>query len=361
MHPTTVKLATPAPKLTTSRHLGNILRWSASDPLNTRYRTQLYRFLTDQIPLINAAIWTWVRLSAAPGSWKIPNAGAAIESKALARLETLNSRLFGSPHTRPVSIDAMLPDLFATLFRDGLFGGILTVAPDASSVDRFIPIDPADIIREDVNGKPALFLERDTTRIPLDRPDFYYIPFAASISEPFGRSILQAIPFVAYIEQQLVDDMRRSSHNAGFHRLHVKITPPERISGESDQAYTERINEYFDATVEMIRSLRYRRQPGHLEQCRNRLHRPRPFARRRQQLVHVPPRYDRGYLRRRQSRSVPARLLVRRHHHLVIIQIRRRHAPGPFASSRGFPLPRMDRQRRSRSRRSRHSLPLRFR
>ena len=69
-----------------------------------------------------------------------------------------------------------------------------------------------------------------------------------------GRSILHAVPFVAYIEQQLVDDMRRSSHNSGFHRLHVKITPPERQSGESDRNYVDRINKYFDDTVGMIRS-----------------------------------------------------------------------------------------------------------
>ena len=251
-------MANHTPHLTTAKHLGHILKWSAVDPQNSRYRTQLYRFLTDQIPLINAAIWTWVRLSSAPGAWRIvdpihPDKTSTNEQRALARLEQLTTHFFGSPHTRAVTLDAMLPDLFATLFRDGLFAGVLTVTPDASSVDRFIPIDPADIIRDTVDNKPALFLERDTSRIPLDRPDFYYIPFGASIADPFGRSILQAIPFVAYIEQQLVDDMRRSSHNAGFHRLHVKITPPERSAGESDQAYTTRINEYFDATVEMIR------------------------------------------------------------------------------------------------------------
>jgi hypothetical protein len=90
--------------------------------------------------------------------------------------------------------------------------------------------------------------------LDLDRPDFYYVPLNGDISKPLGRSILQAVPFVAFIEQQLVDDMRRSSHNSGYHRLHVKVTPPERISGESDQAYVDRVNSYFDSTVSMIKS-----------------------------------------------------------------------------------------------------------
>jgi hypothetical protein len=81
------------------------------------------------------------------------------------------------------------------------------------------------------------------------------VPFNGGIAQPFGRSILQAVPFVSYVEQQLVDDMRRSSHNSGFHRLHVRITPPERMGGESDAAYTDRINGYFDATVRMIKTL----------------------------------------------------------------------------------------------------------
>jgi len=52
----------------------------------------------------------------------------------------------------------------------------------------------------------------------------------------------------------MVDDMRRSSHNSGFHRLHIKINPPERMGGESDEAYSDRVNGYFDDTVSMIRS-----------------------------------------------------------------------------------------------------------
>ena len=105
------------------------------------------------------------------------------------------------------------------------------------------------------------YLEFDKTRINLDRPDFYLISHSPDNNSPLGKSILRAISFVSYIEQQLVDDMRRTSHNSGYHRLHVKITPPERLSGESDQAFVERINSYFDATVEMIKSCKIEENP----------------------------------------------------------------------------------------------------
>ncbi|MCK4462328.1 MAG: hypothetical protein KAW46_11025, partial [candidate division Zixibacteria bacterium] len=90
--------------------------------------------------------------------------------------------------------------------------------------------------------------------IDLSRPDFRHLSLSAGVESPLGQSVLQAVPFVSYIEQQLIDDMRRTSHNAGFHRLHVRISPPERMGGESDSAYTDRINGYFDSTVSMIRS-----------------------------------------------------------------------------------------------------------
>ena len=232
----------------TSKKIGSMLDLSHSDISNNRYKYQLYRFLTDSIPVVNSCIMTWVRLSSAPGKFVVSEDSNEI-IKAEKCLIDLNSRIFTERGGRTVSIVSFLSEMFTLLYRDGLFGGFLTVTPDGKGVDKFIPIDSADIISE--NDK--LSLELDNNKIDLNRDDFYYIPFNGDLVKPMGRSILQTVPFVAFIEQQLVDDMRRSSHNSGFHRLHVKVTPPERIGGESDKAYIDRINKYFDATVDMIK------------------------------------------------------------------------------------------------------------
>ena len=147
----------------------------------------------------------------------------------------------------------MLPELFTSLYRDGIIGGFLTVLPDGSGVDRFLPIDAVHLRGEQTESGPRLVFDNGERTVPLDRTDFYYLALTNSISEPFGRSILHAVPFIAYIEQQLIQDLQRAQHNAGYSRLHVKITPPERMAGESDNGYTDRINRYFDATVSMIR------------------------------------------------------------------------------------------------------------
>lgn len=235
--------------------INSILTWSANDYYTGRYKTRLYRFLTDNIPVINASVSTWVRLSAAPGSFRIEEStGDHALSEAKMRLDHLAQRFYLSPSGQEGSLVTFLTELFNNLYRDGLFGGFLTVTGDGSAVDKFIPIDGSDIVREKAGANPRLVLQSGEKKIDLDRPDFYYLPFNSDIDHPLGRSILQAVPFVAYIERQLTDDMRRASHNSGFHRLHVKVTPPERSGGESDQAYMDRINSYFDSTVGMIKS-----------------------------------------------------------------------------------------------------------
>ncbi len=240
----------------TADRIHSMLKLSCSDIQSGRYRTLLYRFLTDNIPVISACVWTWVRLAAAPGGFKVmDSADKKLEEKAAYRLDQLVQRMSVNATGNPVGLVTFMADLFNSLFRDGVFGGFLTVRKDGSGIDRFIPIDASKLMWEDSEKKPRLVLDHEEDSLPLNRPDFYYIPLNGGVSEPLGRSILQAIPFVSYIEQQLVDDMRRSSHNSGFHRLHVKITPPERMAGEADSAYIDRINGYFDSTVSMIKSL----------------------------------------------------------------------------------------------------------
>lgn len=229
-------------------------QWSARDLASGRFKTGLYRFLSDSVPAIHSCIWTWAHLAAAPGKFKVLSKDPKAEERAGERLKLLADRLISAPSGRRAGVTAMISELFTVLFRDGIYGGFVVLTSDGTAVDQFIPVDPADLRLESSTGRPGLFLEIEGTELDLQRPEFFYLPFNGAVDRPFGSSILQAVPFVAYIEQQLLDDMRRTSHNSGFHRLHVKITPPERMSGESDNAYTCRVNAYFDTTVDMIKS-----------------------------------------------------------------------------------------------------------
>jgi len=231
----------------------------SSDDLNTgRFKIGLYRFLRDNIPLLNACIWTWSRLSSAPGRYQIEgtDSSAAID-RAAGCLDDMLMRLYPYKYHRQAGTDSFLPLLFNTLYTDGAFAGLLILNPDGSGVDRFRPIDTAAVKSSTgLHQNDRLIIQTATGDHEIDSPDFYYLGLNATVHSGLGQSILAAVPFVAYIEQQLVDDMRKTARNAGYHRLHVHITPPEKLSGESDDKYTERANEYFDETVSMINSCR---------------------------------------------------------------------------------------------------------
>jgi len=234
-----------------SKKLINSIHSDNSMYYNT-YKYNLYRFLSDNIPAVSAALTTWVRLSAAPGKLIVDSLeNTKTRIAAQEKLDSLVNNLFMLPTGNRVGMSFFLSDLFRSLYRDGLYAGFLAVEPDGSSVDRFISIDVSKIIKDEYG---EIYLDLDNQKISLNRPDFYCLSLNADSNHPLGCSILQPIPFVSYIEQQLVEDMRRSNHNSGYHRLHVKITPPERLSGESDKIYIDRINSYFDSTVSMIKS-----------------------------------------------------------------------------------------------------------
>ncbi len=236
-----------------SDRLESLIKMSQSDLAFGRHRLLLYRFLTENIPAISACIWTWSRLSAAPGEFRLKDKSDSKASEgALKRLRDLSKNGYANIFGNRLGLSSLRNDLFRSLYCDGRFSGFVIVKPDHSGVDRFMPVDSINLEADQHENDIKLFLNLDDNRIDLNRPDFYHCPLGSGVNDMLGTSILRAIPFIAYIEQQLVDDMRRSSHNSGYHRLHVKVTPPERMSGESDNAYTDRINSYFDSTVRMV-------------------------------------------------------------------------------------------------------------
>jgi hypothetical protein len=58
--------------------------------------------------------------------------------------------------------------------------------------------------------------------------------------------MLRSIPFVVKVQQRLMEDMAKATHNAGWTKLHVKYSPEERQRGESMDAYSRRIDGSFD-------------------------------------------------------------------------------------------------------------------
>ncbi len=223
----------------------------------SRFRVRLYRFMAESIPLISSVIWTWGRLAAAPGEFTFFRNNNRVEnSQARAVLDELFGRINKINFGRTGYEADILPPFFKSLFLDGAILGRMKLYNDLSGIDNFRFFDLSQItMKISPNGDITAVVTNDDGETVYVGPELFHYALDANLANPYGRSILKAIPFVSFVEQQLVDDMRRSTHNAGYHRLHVRIKPPDRKEGEGDEAYVNRANSYFDSTVSMIKDI----------------------------------------------------------------------------------------------------------
>ncbi|MCP4705162.1 MAG: hypothetical protein GY865_11170 [candidate division Zixibacteria bacterium] len=238
------------------RKYSNQLIWQSHKYQTNKFKIDLFRFLRDNIPLLHSCIWTWSRLSSAPGQFEIIETNLDnIIKNAKQCLKSLCDSIYPYKYHRKAGMESFLPLLFNSLYTDGAFAGFLLVKPDSSGVERFLPVDPAYIaVVGNRPDKEKLVFQTEDGEKRIDSNDFYYLALDADINKGLGKSIMASVPFVAFVQQQLINDMQKTAHNAGYHRLHVKISPPEKLSGESDNAYVNRVNSYFDDTVSMIKN-----------------------------------------------------------------------------------------------------------
>jgi len=240
-----------------NRGTGHSIAFRSGEWRDSRFPVRLYRFMAESIPLINSVIWTWSRLAAAPGEFEFYDGEDRVESEqAREIMDRLFRRVnwFNLGHAG--SAEDLLQPFFQALFIDGAVSGILEVEKDLSGIAgfRFFDLSRGEV-RMAADGRISVVEYNEGGEKRFTGPDLYFYALNGDFALPLGKSILKSVPFVSYVEQQLVDDMRRAMHNAGYHRLHVRITPPEKREGEGDEAYARRANTYFDNTVSMIRDI----------------------------------------------------------------------------------------------------------
>jgi hypothetical protein len=206
-----------------------------------------YRYIRDHIPLVSASVWAWVRLCFT--AQKLVLTGSAREeNKARDVLDALGRRVYEGI-SRQDGVKSLLETFFLEIFTAGQFAGEVILLPDGSGIDYFHTLDP-NTIQWEKRGRWKPYIEQDGRRINLDHERFFYYGMGADTRNPRGVSPIASIPFVTEIEEKMLEDMALSSHNAGLPRLHVKVSPPEPMSGENQRQYGERMNQYFDDTVD---------------------------------------------------------------------------------------------------------------
>ena len=246
----------PVSKRTSYLDQGELLL-PQSSLYDNSFRIKLYRFLRDNIPVLNSAIWTWTRICASPSYFELKGSNdPKLLDNGSEVLKNLDRRIYQHSFQKFGGTDALLAQFFGSLFTDGAVCGEVVLTPSRDRLDKFYFIDPATVRFKLKNDSTwELYQEVDGIQVKLNPDSTFYLGLDQDPDDPRGKSILGSIPFVARVEQRLLEDMQKTMHNAGYYRLHVKIKPPERSSGESDEAYILRANNYFEDTVEMMKKL----------------------------------------------------------------------------------------------------------
>ncbi len=219
-------------------------------------RGDFYRYLRDHIPIVSSGIWTWTHLCATPQRREL--AGGREEVRRAERLlEALERRIYPRLDGDAHGLERLTEAFFLELFTLGRFAARAHLLPDRSGISHLEVLDPYRVRwRRQADGRARAFLEEEDGALePLGPEGFFHRTLISDLRAPHGIEPLASIPFVVEIEQKMLEDMARSSHNAGTPRLQIRIEPPPRRPGEDPETYNRRASRYFERTMGQFREL----------------------------------------------------------------------------------------------------------
>jgi len=213
---------------------------------------QVYRFLRDAIPDVSDGIWTWKRLCQTGYDVRFDGASSEV---ALARARRLIAALDGRVNSGDRGMDGLLDIFYTSLFTYGAAAVEIVLSKSRESIWDVVPVDVWTVRFKRESGVLQAYqvVNGETIKLPMER--FIYIGLDREGTNPYGRSMLRSIPFVVKIQQRLIEDMAKATHNAGWNKLHVQYAVEERGRGESVEAYQARMQANLTALRDKLSGL----------------------------------------------------------------------------------------------------------
>ena len=215
----------------------------------------LLRNLRDYIPDVSAGVWAWVRMCSTPMGREYSTGDESEIANAERILNELDARVFGGHREQEPGVEALLRALFMSVFTYGAFCGEVVLSQNRRRIEQFIVIDPATV---------RFHLDADTRRyrpyqvigsgekIALNPASFFYFGLDTDGLSPYGRSPLLALPLMVKLQQQMLRDMAKAQHNAGYPTFHFKVKPAPQERGESTSDYRDRLSEEMASLREEV-------------------------------------------------------------------------------------------------------------
>jgi len=223
--------------------------------IDPRILFPVLRRLRDYIPDVSAGVWAWVRLCTTALSYSFEDGSAASQQEAKTILRSLDRRIYGFQNEREKGVETLTQCFFLSVFTYGAFCGEVVLDDLHRKIERFIIIDPATI-RFKMNSITREYqpyqIQSDGGLVALNSASFFYFGLDTDGLSPYGRSPLLALPLVVKLQQQLINDMARAQHNAGYPTIHFKIAEPQRESRESASNYNMRLQQKIQSVNEEL-------------------------------------------------------------------------------------------------------------
>lgn len=216
------------------------------------FMLDVFRFFRDTVPDISDAVWTWKRLCQTGFDTQIVEPSS---EQARARAERLIGELNARVNSGDRGMDGLLDIFYSSLFTFGAAALEIVLSPSRESIHDVVPVDVWTVRFRRENGRLQAYQLQggEAVKLPMER--FIYFGMDRDGTNPYGRSMLRSIPFLVKIQQRLIEDMAKATHNAGWPKLHVSYKPDERQRGESPEAYKARIDGSFDELRDTLSGL----------------------------------------------------------------------------------------------------------
>jgi len=220
--------------------LGDFIRLPNETPF---FMLKVFRFLRDAVPDVSDGVWTWKRLCQTGFDVEIVDASSDVaRERALRLIRELNLRVNSGDR----GMDGLMDVFYTSLFTYGAAALEIVPTPSRESIFDVVPVDVWTIRFRRESGQLQAYQLHEGSEIALPMDRFIYVGMDKDGTNPYGRSMLRTIPFVVKIQQRLMEDMAKATHNMGWPKLHVKYTPEAKMRGETAAAYQSRIDGTFN-------------------------------------------------------------------------------------------------------------------
>jgi len=214
--------------------------------LASRFMQELFK-----IPIVAGSIWAWKWIVFTKGKVVLKDSTDRRQEEAMRIIDAFNERVFSLSFVHGSGISLLIEQFFQAIFSNGRFATNTILNNTGTQIDRIEFLDPFKIYFQKKGHRFTSYFEVSRNKaIELNPKSFFYYGLNMSFQNPYGWALIESTPTFLDMTREMVEDLRLTSHNAGLPRLHFKITQPPIMESETNEDYEDRINSYFNNTIQ---------------------------------------------------------------------------------------------------------------